>query len=216
MIDNNSVVDDGLKLSILHFDLIYFIQLKRIACDLSQAELSFLIGRESGFIAARESFRKPREFWMNDVMLLSKIFKCSPIEFFRQLGKEPGEIILNAKQQKKSGRIHYEVFQLFPGSSAKLLYRINETDPLYKYDGIQKAAFLMYARRAVAKLMEEGYFDGISRNPAEVFFQCKKDGGEQIKACFVAQALEEYVQRTEYPALLRRKDRKTGFTYQCL
>jgi hypothetical protein len=46
--------EKGLKISFTTFDLIYFIQMKRIASGLSQEELSFLIGRGNSFIEERE------------------------------------------------------------------------------------------------------------------------------------------------------------------
>ena len=213
MIISTEKEEKTLRISQLNFDLSYFIQLKRVACNLSQAELSFLIGRGTGFIKDRESFKQRKEWCMGDLNTLSKLFDCSTAEFFRNIDEVQYELDLLGKQQRKSGRIQYEVFKLKEGGGKELLYQINEVDPAIRFNQEQKKDFLMRARKEIFRLIEDGYFDQAARNPFDIFKECRRWGGQLIKAEFIAQVLNEDLINTVPPLLKRFKDKKNGFVY---
>lgn len=205
--------EKALRISQLNFDLSYFIQLKRVACNLSQAELSFLIGRGTEFIKERESFKQRKEWCMGDLDILSKLFDCSTAEFFRNINEVQFELDLLGRQQREFGRIQYEAFKLKEGGEKELLYRINEIDPATRFNQKQKNDFLMRARKEIFRLIEDGYFDQSARNPYDIFKECRRWGGKLIKAEFIAQVLNEDLINAVPPLLKRFKDKRNGFVY---
>jgi transcriptional regulator with XRE-family HTH domain len=54
---------------------------KRKAVKMSQAELSFQLGKNDSFVAQVEADHKRLKYNVNHVNALAKIFKCSPKEF---------------------------------------------------------------------------------------------------------------------------------------
>jgi len=50
--------------------------------NLSQSELAFQLGVSNGFVGQVESPRSPSKYNMNHVDKLSKLFNCSPKDFF--------------------------------------------------------------------------------------------------------------------------------------
>ncbi|AOM77502.1 hypothetical protein [Pedobacter steynii] len=207
--------ESSLKVSFVTFDLIYFIQMKRIACSLSQEELSFLIGRGNNFITERETFKMNKELWLGDISVMSMIFDCRPAEFFRKVRGKENEIRLLSRQSVLGDYIQYEVFGLRQDDSIELLYMINEEDPSKKYDDREKSFLLKIAKKEVTGLINEGYFAGIERGPFEIFRECRTRGGHLIKAYFVAQALNEYLLGTGRLAVLKKyKHKDKGFVYQ--
>lgn len=216
MIIDNKDGRKGLKMSLLSFDLMYFIQVKRIAANLSQEELSFLLARGNGFIGEREAFKIPKELWMRDITTMSKIFDCSPTEFFRIEKDEYAEVKLLARQTRASGKIQYEVFRLRPDQSIELIYMINEVDPLKKYNEGQKAHFLQLSKKEISRLLAVGYFEQIPRVPFEIFQECRRRGGLQIKAQFIAQVLDELAFDKKKPVLKKYRHNDYGFVYEGL
>lgn len=206
--------EDGLKMSLMSFDLVYFIQLKRIAFGFSQEELSFLIGRESGFIADREAFKSDCDLWMNDISIMSKIFDCTISEFFRTVKGELNQVKVMAQQVTSHDKIHHETFCLNPDGSSELLYKVNEMDPEKLYTAQQAAELLLISRKEIAALMEEGYFTTLSKCPFEVFLACRKRAGFVIKAKFIAHALNEYVEDGGQRFLKKYKVKGKGFVYE--
>ena len=205
-----------LKISFTTFDLIYFIQMKRIASGLSQEELSFLIGRGNSFIEEREAFKTNKELWLGDVSVMSKIFDCRPAEFFRSVKGKNNEIRLLSRQMVRGNYIHYEVFGVREDDSIELLYMINEEDPVKKYTEHEKSVLLKLCQIEIAGLLNGGYFEEAERSPFDIFWECRKRAGLLIKANFIAQVLNDCSRGTG-PLLLkkfRHKDR--GFVYRGL
>lgn len=208
--------EKGLKISSTTFDLIYFIQMKRIASGLSQEELSFLIGRGNSFIEEREAFKSNKELWLGDVSLMSKIFDCRPAEFFRSVKGKAKEVRLLSRQMIKGDYIQYEVFGLREDDSIELLYMINEEDPLKKYTEHEKSVLLKLSRTELAGLVGERYFEGVERSPFDIFRECRKRGGLLIKAEFIAQVLNDYLMGPGPLVLKKYKHKDRGFVYQGL
>lgn len=213
MIISTKTKEKGLKLSFMTFDLIYFIQIKRIATGLSQEELSFLIGRGNSFIGEREAFKSNKELWLGDVSVMAKIFDCRPAEFFRSVKGNGNEVRLLSRQSLKGDYIQYEVFQLRDDDAVELLYMINEEDPLKKYTEREKLYLLKLCQTEMEGLLSEGFFTNVERGPFDIFRECRKRGGHLIKAEFVAQVLNEYV-LVSGPAVLKKyKHKDKGFVY---
>lgn len=208
--------EEGLKISLMSFDLIYFIQLKRIAFGFSQEELSFLIGRENGFVSSREAFKENSELWMGDISMMSKIFDCTITDFFRAIKGERNHILIFAQQIRTDDKIHYEVIEEYPDGSHKLLYQLNEIDPLKWHTEKLNSELLLLARKEIATLMEEGYFSDCPRSPYEIFLESRKRAGLLIKARFIAHALHEYLTDTSRAraSLKRYKLKDKGFVYE--
>lgn len=205
--------EKGLKISFTTFDLIYFIQMKRIASGLSQEELSFLIGRGSSFIEEREAFKSNKELWLGDVSVMSKIFDCRPAEFFRSVKGKANEIRLLSRQMIKGDYIQYEVFGLREDDSIELLYMINEEDPVKKYTERERSVLLELSRIEIAALLSERYFEGVERSPFDIFRECRKRAGLLIKADFVAQVLNDYSLGSGPLVLKKYKHKDRGFVY---
>lgn len=208
--------EKGLKISFTTFDLIYFIQMKRIASGLSQEELSFLIGRGNSFIEEREAFKSNKELWLGDVSVMSKIFDCRPAEFFRSVKGKANEVRLLSRQMIKGDYIQYEVFGLREDDSIELLYMVNEEDPVKKYSEHEKSVLLKLSQTEVAGLLSERYFEGVERSPFDIFRECRKRAGLLIKADFVAQVLNDYTLGNGPRVLRKYKHKDRGFVYQGL
>ncbi len=207
--------EKGLKTTYLNYDLIYFIQIKRIAARFSQEELSFLMGRKTGFIADREAFKQHKELWLGDVTVLAKIFDCHTVDFFRSLDGNPKEIGLWAVQSQERDYIHYKVYQLQEDRPKELLYMLNEMDPARRYHENEEAAFLYHARIELSHLIMEGFFDAGPKTPLEIFKICRIRAGHFIKAGFLEQALGEYLD-VDGQALKRYKHKEMGFVYEAM
>lgn len=208
--------EKGLKTTYLNFDLIYFIQLKRIASQFSQEELSFLMGRKKGFIADREAFKLNKELWLGDVSALAKIFDCHTVDFFRSTEGIPKEIKLWAVQSQQGDYIQYKVFQLHEEEPMELLYMLNETDPSKRYHENEQATFRRHSRIELSHLMMEGFFDSQPKTPLEIFNVCRNRAGHLIKAGFLEQALDEYIGGSAGQALKRYKHKDLGFVYEAV
>lgn len=206
--------EKGLKTTYLNFDLIYFIQLKRIASQFSQEELSFLMGRKKGFIGDREAFKLNKELWLGDVSAMAKIFDCHTVDFFRSIDGSPKEIKLWAQQAQQEDYIQYKVFQLHEEEPMELLYMLNEVDPLKRYDENEQATFRYHSRIELSHLIMEGFFDGGPKTPLEIFKVCRMRAGHLIKAAFLESALAEYLGEVERQALKKYKHKEMGYVYE--
>ncbi|MCX2451265.1 hypothetical protein OQX61_08280 [Pedobacter sp. PLR] len=207
--------EKGLKTTYLNFDLIYFIQLKRIASRFSQEELSFLMGRKKGFIADREAFKLNKELWLGDVSALAKIFDCHTVDFFRSIDGYPKEIRLWAVQSQEQDYIQYKVYQLHEEHPMELLYMLNEMDPGKRYLENEESAFLYHSRIELSHLIMEGFFDVGPKTPLEIFKICRIRAGHLIKAGFLEQALGEYLD-AEGQGLKKYKHKDMGFVYEAV
>ena len=58
------------------------VKQKRIDAGFSQVELAEHLGLSSGFIGKIESFKFNTKYNLNHIAALSKIFNCSPKDFF--------------------------------------------------------------------------------------------------------------------------------------
>ncbi|WP_222536036.1 hypothetical protein [Pedobacter polysacchareus] len=208
--------EKGLKTTYLNFDLIYFIQLKRIASQFSQEELSFLMGRKKGFIADREAFKQNKELWLGDVSAMAKIFNCHTVDFFRSMDGIPKEIKLWAVQSKQGDFIQYKVFQVHEELPRELLYMMNETDPTRRYHENEQVTFRHHARIELSHLMMEGFFDNQPKTPLEIFTVCRNRAGHLIRAGFLEEALEECLGEAKGQALKRYKHKDMGFVYEAV
>lgn len=208
--------EKGLKTTYLNFDLIYFIQLKRIAAQFSQEELSFLMGRKKGFIADREGFKLNKELWLGDISAMAKIFDCHTVDFFRSIEGRPKEIKLWAIRSQRADYIQYKVYELQDEQSMELLYMLNETDPAKRYHENEAAAFRHHARIELSHLMMEGFFDAGPKTPLSIFSMCRNRAGHLIKAGFIEKALEEYLGEEKGLALKRFKHKEFGLVYEAV
>lgn len=73
----------GYKTNIESF-VINKVKEKRVNNGFSQAELAYLLNLSAGFIGKVESGNYPAKYNLNHINSLSKIFNCSPKEFFPQ------------------------------------------------------------------------------------------------------------------------------------
>ncbi|WP_316840359.1 hypothetical protein [Pedobacter gandavensis] len=206
--------EKGLKTTYLNFDLIYFIQLKRIASQFSQEELSFLMGRKKGFIADREAFKLNKELWLGDVSAMAKIFDCHTVDFFRSIDGKPKEIKLCALQSQKGEYIQHKVYQLHEDHPMELLYMLNEMDPSKRYHENEQVAFRHHSQIELSHLLMEGFFDAGPKTPLAIFTMCRNRAGHLIKVGFLEQALEAYLGEAKGLALKRYKHKDLGFVYE--
>ncbi|WP_316821516.1 hypothetical protein [Pedobacter gandavensis] len=209
-------VEKGIKTTYLNFDLIYFIQLKRIAAQYSQEELSFLMGRKKGFIADREGFKLHKELWLGDISVLAKIFDCHTVDFFRNIDGRPKEIKLLSLHSQKGDFIQYKVYQLHEEQPMELLYLLNEANPVKRYHENERIAFRQHSKIELSHLIMEGFFDSGPKTPLAIFNMCRNRAGHRIKAGFLEIALEELLVDENGLALKKYKHKDLGFVYEAI
>ncbi|EDM38766.1 hypothetical protein PBAL39_21875 [Pedobacter sp. BAL39] len=210
----NVGISNGLKISSVSFDLIYLIQVKRIAMGFSQSELSFLIGRGKGFIHEREAFKLNRELWMSDLFTMTKIFKCNITDFAGPEKQKSVVMRLLANQKITRNRISYEVYRIGGQGAPELVYRISEIDPAKKFTEKTQQHLLIKTRMLLLLVIDSGFFDHTSRRPLDIFLECQTQGGAWVKPHFVAEALNYWTISANQPLLKKRKHKMLGFIYE--
>jgi transcriptional regulator with XRE-family HTH domain len=201
------------QISQYYVDFIYRIQLRRIALDLTQEELSFLIGRPSDYVGAIETFENDREYHFSDIQklrvilgdeLISTMFANNPT-FYSD--KEP---IFKFNVCEDRYYIYREVYKLTKSGSEQVVYKLIEDKPEYRDKPKNIHEFNKEVEACLDKALKKGVFDEFV-HPMYIYFYCRRRIKVNFRPRAIIPILENYA--FIFPCKLKRSYLNGSFYY---
>lgn len=107
-------------------DVVYGIQVKRIALGYSQEDLSFLLSKPLNYIYSIEHFLPKKEYYALDIFRLAEIFSCEPKDLFPVKSMQSSRITIGVYQYSDKYHIKYYEAYSFQENEIILLYELSE------------------------------------------------------------------------------------------
>lgn len=168
-------------------ELVYRIQLLRLAFGFSQAELSFLLGYPTNRVRCIEDFSQGHRYALQDLLNLTHIFECPTIRFLPQGQIGSASTTIRTERRERDGKCVHEAWQCTGNADWELLWKLPERMPECR-PAAEPAALLDRTRTLIRSLIAGGYFN----NPwetFEIFKACRHTIGNRLRPLTLKYAL---------------------------
>jgi hypothetical protein len=170
-------------------ELVYRIQLLRLAFGFSQAELSFLLGYPTNRVRAIEDFRN--RYALKDLLNLSFIFECPTIRFLPQGPVHSPCVSIRTARHERNGKCIHQAWECTAETHWELRWKLPERTPEYRPAG-EPAALLERTRSLVRSLISGGYFNH-PWEAFEIYKACRHTIGNQLRPLTLKYALLSFI-----------------------
>ncbi|RKR85171.1 hypothetical protein BDD43_5432 [Mucilaginibacter gracilis] len=176
-----------------YVDMIYRLQMKRIAADYTQEELSFLLGYPPDQVSRIESFDTDALVYLTDLNRLAIIFDCELLALTPGYPISQQKIEIFTDYNQDSFRNYYSIYRIKAAGQSELFYKIIEDRPEFASQPKDKEAIQVKIEESISRLITGGSFtEGM-----EVWdiYQCSR---EQIQRRYAPRLLQEVLQKYVY------------------
>ena len=173
------------------FDLIYRVQIKRIALGYTQQDIDFFLGFGKHYWRSIEHIKEYKQLTISDLLCLADAFKCSPDDFAYPIENQSLEDKIIVKVIQITGRkyVTRKAYQIHHRQSV-LLYQLFENNPQIYIETHHQA--LSDAQHIIGSLYHNGFFD-MPKDTVEIFHACNEQSDDHILPRFIEQALQPYL-----------------------
>ncbi|EHQ30936.1 helix-turn-helix domain-containing protein [Mucilaginibacter paludis] len=186
-----------------YVDMIYRLQMKRIAAGYTQEELSFLLGYPPDQVSRIEAFDTDALVLLTDLSRLALIFDCTLLSLTPGYPISQQKIEILTDYDQDSFRNYYTVYRVNAGKPNELLYKIMEDKIDYTRQNENVDAITVRLQALMEKLIGDGYFT----KGAEAW-DIYMDSQEQIKQRYPPRLLQRVIQSYVLGDLLRLNSRQ--------
>ncbi len=194
-------------------ELVYRIQLLRLAFGYSQSELSFLLGYPSNRVRAIEDLGRGVRYTMNDLLNLSHIFECPTIRFLPHGPIHAARVNIRTARHEQNGKCIHEAWECAPDSAWELRWRLPERSPEYR-PAAEPPALLERTRTLIRSLISGGYFH-TPWEAFEIYRACRHSIGNQLRPLTLNYALLSFTGEDKPLQVLLKGDHQTWIETTC-
>ncbi|EHQ24805.1 helix-turn-helix domain-containing protein [Mucilaginibacter paludis] len=141
-----------------YVDMIYRLQMKRIAAGYTQEELSFLLGYPPDQVGRIERFDTDALVYLTDLNRLAIIFDCELLALAPGYPVSQQKIEILTDHDQDSFRNYYSIYRLGAVDQSELLYKIMEDRPEFACQLKDKEAIQVKIKELISRLITGGSF----------------------------------------------------------